>query len=93
MHVAFFFTHQVLSMKSDRVATVRLKMLSLFPEMKRSLKLPRDQALRTALDTVLRQIIVYDKDTDVQQAAQQVSYFNVVGCVSLAQIHFLNYYW
>ena len=59
-------------MKSDRVATVRLKMLSLFPEMKRSLKLPRDQALRTALDTVLRQIIVYDKDTDVQQAAQQV---------------------
>lgn len=67
------FYDQVLSMKSDRVATVRLKMLSLFPEMKRSLKLPRDQALRTALDTVLRQIIVYDKDTDVQQAAQQMS--------------------
>lgn len=60
-------------MKSDRVATVRLKMLTIFPDMKRCLKLPRDQTLRTALDTVLRQIIVYDKDTDVQRAAQQVS--------------------
>ncbi|XP_059161165.1 serine/threonine-protein phosphatase 4 regulatory subunit 4-like isoform X2 [Physella acuta] len=63
----------ILNMKSDRVATVRLKLLSLFPEMKRSLKLPKDQSLRTALDTVLRQIIVYDKDHDVQQVAQQIS--------------------
>ncbi|CAG5126044.1 unnamed protein product, partial [Candidula unifasciata] len=67
------FFDYILNMKSDRVATVRLKMLTIFPEMKRSLKLPRDQTLRTALDTVLRQIIVYDKDTDVQRAAQQMS--------------------
>ncbi|XP_055879993.1 serine/threonine-protein phosphatase 4 regulatory subunit 4-like isoform X2 [Biomphalaria glabrata] len=67
------FYELILNMKSDKVATVRLKMLSIFPDMKRSLKLPKDQNLRTALDTALRQIIVYDKDKDVQQAAQQMS--------------------
>ncbi|XP_012942887.2 serine/threonine-protein phosphatase 4 regulatory subunit 4 isoform X2 [Aplysia californica] len=63
----------VLSLRTDRVATVRMKLISLLPELKRSLKLPRDQSLRTSLDTVVRQIIVYDKDRDVQYAAQQMS--------------------
>ena len=63
----------VLTLRTDRVANVRMKLISILPDLKRCLKLPRDQALRTSLETVVRQIIVYDKDRDVQYAAQQVT--------------------
>lgn len=59
-------------MMFDQVVTVRLKVLTIFLDMRHSLTLPDDQDLHVALESALQQMIAHDRDRDVQYLAKQV---------------------
>lgn len=71
-----FFKHYlfecVLAMTSDPVPNIRLRTCSLLPDLKRLIKLPYDNNLKTSLEHCIRKILVNEKDKDVLYVMKQV---------------------
>ncbi|XP_011335622.1 serine/threonine-protein phosphatase 4 regulatory subunit 4 isoform X4 [Ooceraea biroi] len=59
-----FFT-VLLSLAEDPVANVRLKVVSLLPQLKSQLWIPTDKKLLTSLESVIRHLVNNEKDRDV----------------------------
>lgn len=59
-----FFT-VLLNLAEDSVPNIRLKVVSLLPQLKSQLRMPTDKKLLTALETTIRHLRNSEKDRDV----------------------------
>lgn len=62
------FCSALLAMSEDRVANVRLKIITLFPTIKSSLSLPADKKILTTLESNIRTLLNNENDRDVKAA-------------------------
>lgn len=59
------FFNVLLSMAEDSVANIRMKVVSLLPQLKSQLWIPTDKKLLTSLESILRHLVNNEKDRDV----------------------------
>ena len=59
------FFNVLLNLAEDPVANIRMKVVSLMPQLKNQLWMPTDKKLLTSLETVVRHLINNEKDRDV----------------------------
>ncbi|XP_042238801.1 uncharacterized protein LOC121877234 isoform X1 [Homarus americanus] len=63
-----YFFRPLLSLHSDRVANIRLKLVVLLPQMKATISLPEDKARLQELETVVGSLLMSESDRDVSAA-------------------------
>ncbi|XP_050713956.1 serine/threonine-protein phosphatase 4 regulatory subunit 4-like [Eriocheir sinensis] len=63
-----YFFRPLLSLHSDRVPNIRLKLVTLLPQMKATLSLPEDKTRLQELETVVGSLLVSEGDRDVSAA-------------------------
>ncbi|XP_018370816.1 PREDICTED: serine/threonine-protein phosphatase 4 regulatory subunit 4-like isoform X2 [Trachymyrmex cornetzi] len=59
------FFNVLLNLAEDPVANIRMKVVSLLPQLKNQLWMPTDKKLLTSLETVVRHLVNNEKDRDV----------------------------
>ncbi|XP_029174247.1 serine/threonine-protein phosphatase 4 regulatory subunit 4-like isoform X2 [Nylanderia fulva] len=59
------FFNVVLSLAEDPVANIRMKVVSLLPQLKSQLWIPTDKKLLTSLESIVRHLVNNEKDRDV----------------------------
>ncbi|XP_018045216.1 PREDICTED: serine/threonine-protein phosphatase 4 regulatory subunit 4-like isoform X2 [Atta colombica] len=59
------FFNVLLNLAEDPVANIRMKVVSLMPQLKNQLWMPTDKKLLTSLETVVRHLVNNEKDRDV----------------------------
>lgn len=60
-----YFFNILLNLAEDSVANIRIKVVSLLPQLKNQLWMPTDKKLLTSLESVVRHLINNEKDRDV----------------------------
>ncbi|KAK7070393.1 Serine/threonine-protein phosphatase 4 regulatory subunit 4 [Halocaridina rubra] len=63
-----YFYRPLLSLHSDRVANIRLKLVTMLPQMKATLSLPDDKSRLQELETVVGSLLMSESDRDVSAA-------------------------
>ncbi|KAK4302712.1 hypothetical protein Pmani_025211 [Petrolisthes manimaculis] len=63
-----YFFRPLLSLHSDRVANIRLKLVVMLPQMKATLSLPEDKIRLQELETVVGSLLMSEGDRDVSAA-------------------------
>jgi len=59
------FFNVLLNLAEDPVANIRMKVVSLLPQLKSQLWIPTDKKLLTSLESVVRHLVNNEKDKDV----------------------------
>lgn len=59
------FFNILLNLAEDSVANIRIKVVSLLPQLKNQLWMPTDKKLLTLLESVIRHLVNNEKDRDV----------------------------
>jgi len=59
------FFNALLNLAEDPVANIRMKVVSLLPQLKNQLWMPTDKKLLTSLESVVRHLVNNEKDRDV----------------------------
>ncbi|XP_012521535.1 serine/threonine-protein phosphatase 4 regulatory subunit 4 isoform X4 [Monomorium pharaonis] len=60
-----YFFNVLLNLAEDPVANIRMKVVSLLPQLKNQLWMPTDKKLLTSLESVVRHLVNNEKDRDV----------------------------
>lgn len=59
------FFNVLLNLAEDPVANIRMKVVSLLPQLKNQLWIPTDKKLLTSLESIVRHLVNNEKDKDV----------------------------
>lgn len=59
------FFNVLLNLAEDPIANIRMKVVSLLPQLKSQLWIPTDKKLLTSLESVVRHLVTNEKDRDV----------------------------
>jgi hypothetical protein len=67
-----YLMHAVLDMTNDPVCNIRMRVCALLPQLKRTIKLPRDSSLLQQLELCVTTLVA-DDDADVRAAAESAA--------------------